>query len=759
VSADLYLGDHLLLRPAVSLAVATAVAAVLLAVLVGTWFRRRPAVSARRRRVLGLLRLAVVLAVVLLLFRPVLLWDGREAVRPTVAVLLDASRSMAVRDAPGPGPAAVPIARTDAVRAAFAAAPADVLAAADVRRFAFGARLRPLDASDVPPPDDPWTDVAGALDDLAAEGGDHLAAVVLISDGRAARPPRANASTPSATDAAARLAAAGARVHTVVVGSATPTAAVRDVTVRDLRAPGRVFKGDRATVRAVVAALGLEGRSVRLVLRVEGREVERRDLALASNLVTEEVVFTPRLEVPGLARLSLEAAPLDGEVTDANNRAAGAVRVVEGGVRVLYLEGAIRPESKYIARALADARQIDLDRRLLVGPQAAAAAPSPRDLDAFDVLVLGDLAASALPPATVARVAERVRAGRLSLLVLGGRHAFGAGGWAATPLADLMPFAIGPDDAVVPGPVAFLPTPAGRRHFILAGSTAGDGGADLLALLPPLPNASGTGPLDPTARVLAASADGRPLLAVREFGTGRTAALTVDATWLWVLAAADPRAPEVHARFWRQLILWLAGRDGPSRDEPWVVTDRFRYVLADRDAPPAVQVAVYVPPVDTPVAPALPRLRLRAPDGSEADVPLRPTAGPDEPAAPASDWRATLRPDRPGEYTLTLTHADRPGSRPFGRAETPFVVEAQDLEAADVLADPDALRAVAAAGGGSFRPLADLPALLRSVAADLRPAYVPAARSLALASGPLFLGVVFLLLGLEWFLRRTWGLA
>ena len=752
--ADVYLGDHILLRPAVSLAASAAAAALVLAALLWTWMRRRLAVSGAVRAVLLALRAAIVLAVIALLLRPVILWEGREAVRPGVAILIDATRSMTIRDAPAAQGGGTPVARAEAVRAAFAAAGGTdlVLArSADVAWFAFGSHLAPIDGF-APPPDDRRTDPGGALGALADQAGDscfaqtgfaeqgRLAAVVLVSDGRASR-----AAGPSADQAARALAARGTRVHTVGVGSPAPTAAVRDVAVRDLRAPGRVFAGDRATVRAVVAALGLEGREVRVVLKVNGRAAEERILRLASNLVTEEVVLTPRLEAAGLARLALEAAPLAGEITDANNRAETATRVEEGGVRVLYLEGEIRPEAKYVARALADARQIDLERRILVGAGAGAAAPAPADLDAFDVLVLGDLPASALPAATIARAAERIKAGRLALLALGGRRAFGAGGWAATPLADLLPFAIGPGDAQVAGPVRFVPTAAGRRHFILGLP----GGGDAFAALAPLPGACGVGALDPAGRVLAASADGRPILAVREWGAGRAAALTVDSTWLWVLSSDDPQGPEHHARLWRQLILWLAHRDGPPRDDLWIVTDRFRYEVADSGAPPAVQVAVHAPPGAEGKAPAAPAVRLRGPDGSVADVPLQAAGGP-------GDWRVTLRPDRAGEYALTAEIAG-PGSPP--RAETPFVIEEQDLETAEVLADHDALRAIAAAGGGTFRTLDGLPALLQEIGGGLRPTTVPAGRCLPLASGPAFLAGVLALLAAEWALRRAWGLA
>lgn len=78
---------------------------------------------------------------------------------------------------------------------------------------------------------------------------------------------------------------------------------------------------------------------------------------------------------------------------------------------------------------------------------------------------------------------------------------------------------------------------------------------------------------------------------------------------------------------------------------------------------------------------------------------------------------------------------------------------------ADVLADHAALRAIADAGGGSFRTLDGLPALLADLAAAVRPVYEPVGRSLPLVSGPAFLAVLIGLFTAEWGLRRLWGLA
>ncbi|MCX5671279.1 MAG: VWA domain-containing protein, partial [Planctomycetota bacterium] len=567
--AEIQIGGHLVLRPVMAPVWAGAVVFALVAVMVlAAW--RWPMPLARGRRVLLIvLRALVVVAVAMLLLKPEARWQGRQSVMGEVAFLVDGSRSMAIRDAPLPaearpdktgrgtqgeaqGPvrggsgdpprkaggeerAVQALSRRDAVRFAFLAAGkpyADLAARWIINPYAFGVRPRPI-GDFAPESADPRTDFAEALGTMVVrqERGtgpyddtpSPLAAVAVISDGRATR------SRGSAEAVARVLAQRGVKVHAVAVGSDTPIAGVFDVAVRDLRAPERVFVGNRPQVRAVVATLGMAGRKVDAVLSVNGKEVARQPVAPASNRTTQELVYTPPLDAAGTAKIALAVEPAPGELIATNNRAETTVRVEEGGIRVLYLDGRLHPEGKYIARALGEAKEIELDRRILTGGAASAPLASD-DLDGFSVVILGDLLASAVPPAVTARLAERVKSGGAGLLTLGGLAAYGVGGWAATPLAEVLPFAISANDGQVEGRVRLKLTTAGRQHFIFSLDGA-EGLPMSFDALPPLSGASGVGPLHPAARLLAESGDGQAILAVREHARGRAAGLTVDTTW------------------------------------------------------------------------------------------------------------------------------------------------------------------------------------------------------------------------------------
>ena len=128
--------------------------------------------------------------------------------------------------------------------------------------------------------------------------------------------------------------------------------------------------------------------------------------------------------------------------------------------------------------ALAQSPDIVVERRLLNY--------QPPELDLreefahgkFDVVILDDVDAQALSHESWQALADRVRAG-VGLMMTGGYHSFGPGGFRDTPLADVLPLNIGPAqrqnfgdalriDVQLPPPVRMRPAaPLGTRHPIM----------------------------------------------------------------------------------------------------------------------------------------------------------------------------------------------------------------------------------------------------------------------------------------------------
>ena len=110
----------------------------------------------------------------------------------------------------------------------------------------------------------------------------------------------------------------------------------------------------------------------------------------------------------------------------------------------------------------------------------------------------------------------------------------------------------------------------------------------------------------------------------------------------------------------------------------------------------------------------------------------------------------------PGDYTIEVT-ATRKGEL-LGTARARFIVSQQDLELDNASADLDSMKGVAKSSGGEVIEPEQLPKWLAELMKKTDYLDVKQETKMTLwDQWPLFLCIV-VLLTLEWFLRKRWGL-
>ncbi len=729
-------------------AIALAAAVVL---LVSSWgYLRVTGLSRAHRLALGTLRALALGLVVACLLRPTLVVASAVPQRNVLAVLLDDSRSMALRDL-GDGTRAAAVERAFADSAALVRALGERFA---LRFYRFAADVRPASGAGGLRALGTRTDLASALDGVRQElSGTPLAGVIVATDG----------ADNGGRDLAPAVLAMRARripVHTVGVGLER---FARDVAIERVALPARPLAGANLLADVTLRLRGVAGERVTLTAEADGRLV-------ASEVVTlpaREESMRARLRLaeiaPGTHRISVRAAALDRETVTENNEAHGVVQVRAGPDRILYVEGEPRPELGFVRRAIATDSALQLVALLRSAEQKflrlgvrdslelAGGFPASREeLFAYRGLILGSIEASFFSPDQLRMLGEFVSKRGGGLLALGGRSAFAEGGYRGTPLAEVLPVALDRaprGEEAAPLELRVRPTAAGLAQAALQLRASDTASARRWDSLPPLTVVNALGSLRPgatawlTGRREGESVD-EPMLATQRFGRGAATILAAQDTWLWRMHHDIAVEDLTHVTLWRQLARTLT-EESPERVETAVVPGRvapgepveLRVRVADEQFNDVNDASVVA--------------TVTSPSGRTTEVPL--------------DWSLTEDGAYVGRFVAEEAglHAVAAEARtPRDTTRGPEAALLADDQGADVeqaeLRAP-LLRRIADETGGRYYPLAEAGRLVEDVA--YTESGVTVREALDLWDMPIVFLVLALLLGAEWGIRRARGLA
>jgi uncharacterized membrane protein len=262
------------------------------------------------------------------------------------------------------------------------------------------------------------TDIGAAIRRALGEvPADAAARIVIVSDGVSTR-------GDPLSDAAAAV-AAGVPIDVVPLDQVK----VPDVRVTSLRTVPRANAGEALDLRVVTsstAAAEVEQRVLR-----DGALIRKGKAKIAAG---EDVLHLREVaEDPGFHRYDVEVSALDPALDQAHedNSASTFVRV-RGEAVALILE-----RDPPLAQSLQKALEAAAFK-----VQVAGATGVPQDLGAFaayDLIVLSDIAASELAASQLDALASYVRDLGGGLLLMGGDHSLGPGGFGKTPVEEVSP--------------------------------------------------------------------------------------------------------------------------------------------------------------------------------------------------------------------------------------------------------------------------------------------------------------------------------
>jgi uncharacterized membrane protein len=425
-------------------------------------------------------------------------------------------------------------------------------------------------------------------------------------------------------------------------------------------------------------------------------------------------------------------------------------------ITVLYIDGVLRWEGKFIRDALSGDPDLNVITSIRTLPGAGGGAHgllSPAQLAKFDAVILGDVDASFFTAADVEALRAWVADRGGGILLTGGYRSFGPMGIGGTGLRQILPVEFSASqNPQIDQPFSLRLTEIGRDHPIF--NFSGDPIRDtrFVQSLPRLDGCCRVSGVKPGAEVLAVNPDitgpdGSPLpvMVAQQVGAGRAMVFAVDTTWKWrEIVGGFTGDASFYQRFWGQIVRWLA-RSENSRNQAAMELSASR---ASCNSGQSVEIQAQLRPQST-----LWRVTATALDalGTGAAVEMNPASD--------GNFHGTVTPTRPGRFDVIVTaqpvkvaKTEDDSAPPAQRQVITLSVDPPDKEMADTTPNPMWLRHLAQRTGGQYLLPQDVPAWADTL--PNQPVEIQVQRLIALWRSPILAAIFLSALCAEWIMRR-----
>jgi len=702
----------------------------LASVLLQYWLLRKR-LNRSKSLALSFLRLAAISLLISFALNPSFVARKEHRISPSLAILLETSQTM------GLSVRGDSRSRLDEARELLLSGPRPLLKSLrekfDVKLYSVGESLTPVEAGDVA-----GLKAGGKRGDLTEALGklqEKNAVTVLLSDGNLRWEDGHSAGPP---------------VLSIPVGDPQE---YKDVLVKAIKAPSIAFREREVTIDVIVKSYGYRGLTLPVTLKDGARLLGAKNVAIDKSPAEVSVSFAFTPEEVGQHNLSVSILPQVGESVLSNNTVELSLKVVRDKVRILMVSGNPSMNYRFMRTALKNDPSVDLLSFVIlrtptdilnVPLQEQSLIPFPvetlftKDLKNFDLLILDNFSHQLyFNPKYLENVREFVNDGG-GLAMIGGPNQFT--GYAGTPIGEVLPVKLTKkEDYRRDAPSRVRLTRIGMIHPITRISSDEK---DTLNLWREMPSLDGINLLEPksSGTVLLETTEGtpRPIITVGNYGKGRAFVLSTDYSWKWYMGmVAKGKGNWAYFRFMEKMVRWLTKDPAlgpiqmilPDRPEEVGQVREFKIKMREEESSSAQRGPVSISVFN--------------PEGQRIDAELKPTGKPGE-------FAGTFSPQKAGTYRVKIeTRA--------GSLEELMVVSGP-LEDQDAAPDPERLRRVASSTGGKILTRNDdLLKEIEAYAAKGEKRFVEE-RRVPLWAMTVTLPVILVVLGMEWFWRRRWGL-
>ncbi|MCP4454977.1 MAG: VWA domain-containing protein [Planctomycetes bacterium] len=744
---------NILFKPVISMPVLLGLGVLGIVAILGGTLASMRSTGPWRCVLLGAFRAVVLGGFLLILARPMILKpEPVSAARPCFSVLVDSSLSMNTKDVGDQS-------RFDAAKGALFKTHSQSLLNTlsdrfNLQLYRFDDSLHPQtvkDFSRYTTPDGQDTRMGEALMNLIETGGRHRPkGVLMLSDGRT----NGHAGRVSVTQAAQALRMMKIPVWTVPLGEATQ---VKDVYIVGNLNAGYLLAEQPGSIRVSVFGNGYNNQAITLKCYREDQFVSSTQVILKNGYA--EAVFPVQEPHRGVYQYRIEADAFADEADTENNERFVVARVIDEKVRVLVVEATVHWDSKFLLRALHSDMNVEVTSIFHINRRKTLAVVEtiseengltktvtpgvtmPKTLDElrrYDCLFLGKDMVDVFDGSQLRMIQDYVS-------IMGGSVVFFRGksyGVRCPELEALEPVRWGKGTL---NDVQFELTDEGKTNPIFEyGAQKGEA---IIRELPGMTSVTRVAGPKSLAVILAQTEDQEyggqmATVAYQRYGKGKVMSIGASGLWRWGFLPERLKGyDDVYARFWGQMVRWLVSDSEflPGQNISFIA-DRHTYGPDE-----LVRLAVTAKMVDHEAY--KPKIELTLPDGqTEFLYPGRDSEN-------ETFYAAHFNPQMVGAYKAILHNDVGTPQQDMVR----FTVYDDSVEARRVEADQDLMERLASTTGADVLSLSSIDRLPDKIRAFEQLSKERVKPKDIWDRGMVFACLV-ILLGLEWLIRRMWGL-
>lgn len=537
-------------------------------------------------------------------------------------------------------------------------------------------------------------------------------------------------------------------LYTIGIGDSTP---VKDAMVDAIISNEIAYLGDEVPVNVSVKTTGFPSGTINLTLYEDNKEIGKRELIISEGKQDFNASFEYIPSSEGDHKLLAKIDGLQGEITNKNNAYSNYIKVLKNKRKIVVFAGSPSPDLSFITNILKQEKNVEVKTYVQKkGAEYYDAAPSPAALKEAEMIVLIGFPIASSSDAAIQLIKKELAEGKPAFFISSRAISYPK----LAQLEEYLPFKTMSGNSNEFMVLADFHEAASSHPLLRI--TGSDKDLDLWKSLPPLFKAEHFVQVKPESEIIAGSKVNNtalkdPLIVSRAFQNQKSIAILASGLFRWKLigyaseqSKGNLEAPDLFTTFMQNSIRWLSV-DRTNKNVT-IKTTKHHYTIGEKVGITAqIYDASYIPVED-----AMVKVRVSGGKSTSREVIL----------SSLGNGRYYSEIEGLGEGDYSFKGEVFRDNRKLGDDSGRFSVGEIVLEYQNLSMNANLLRSLAEQTGGKFYTANNCGNLLKDIKSHKRfkQRSITTKKEYALWNMIWILSIAILLLAVEWAIRKRIGL-